>query len=370
MAKNVYERWLKKDDCEKRLKHRYPNLYNLIGIDWWHDQSPLRKWVTYYDRGYDVPIRIFERQLSIINHLFPGKFATWKGTLSNLDHFWSKIYEARCIEMLNMAGIRIVDIEQDNGTGRKPDLCLEVSEKYVTVECTSLHYDPPVTRDFLNKLELEEDFRMRFSTILRPYYIVLNWMPNLEDEDATNRFFAFFEEWFATHQDGENAEIIQIQGFEGVRILESPMAHINYCEQLPYVLVGGQTSAPRLMTGFPNTLKNSLNAKRKQLMNQSSAIKIIAVDISFRSDLLINNVVSPTYISGMPLDVKEMFNQENAQHVHAVHISQLNIFDTAPVTPMSWVNPHAQSCDQDVLNLVLSALSWNNKSVSPDQGKS
>lgn len=244
MALDISRTWLPKDVCEHRLMVQYPKLYSLINMSWWHERSPLRKWITYYDKGYDTPLRILERQLGTIHRLFPAEFDTWKGHLSNPHHVWSKIFEGRCIELLDSAGIPITALEPNHGTGRNPDLELDVEGKILTVECTSLHYDPEMEQAFLDGLEREEDFRMRFSVIRRPYLISLNWMPNLTDESVIEQFFLFFYRWFEEHQDCDEAAIKFVPGFEGARITPGlPMARIHYQEGLPYACVGGVTTS-------------------------------------------------------------------------------------------------------------------------------
>lgn len=105
-------------------------------------------------------------------------------------------------------------------------------------------------------------------------------------------------------------------------------------------------------------MKNRLNDKRKQVIHQPSHANIIAVDVSFRSDLLISKIVPDQYIVGAPSDVEELFRRKNAEHVHAVHVSQMNIFGIEPLTPMSWqnMNSNTTGAGQDVLNRVLRAL--------------
>lgn len=353
----MFESWLSKVECEQRLKIQYPELYSLIDMSWWHEQSPFRKWLTHCDKGYDIPLRVLERQLRIIRRLFPNEFDSWKGHLRNPHHVWSKIFEARCIELLDFAGIRITRLEPDHGTGKNPDLELEVNGKVATVECTSLHYDPELQQSFMDALEREEYFRMWFAAIRRPYYIILSWMPNLMDESATERFCEFFERWFATHKDGEQANVEVIPGFEGIRRTPGlSMARIVYQKDLPYVCVGG-VAASRIVSGPQNTLKNRLNDKRKQVINQPSDLNIIAVDLSFRSDLLISKVVPNQFMFGIPADVDDLFARRNAEHIHAVHVSQMNIFSNAPMTPMSWLNKNAKTIEEDALHRVLQALS-------------
>jgi hypothetical protein len=98
-------------ECEHWLRSEMADLYLLLGMSWWHEQSPLRVWITRADMGYRPALRVLETQLRVVQGLFPAEYHRWRGLLAKPDKFYGKLFEARCVAMLHHAGIHITQFE-------------------------------------------------------------------------------------------------------------------------------------------------------------------------------------------------------------------------------------------------------------------
>ncbi len=350
---------LTQSECETRLRQEYQELYLLLGMSWWHPDSPLRRWLTRADYGYRPALTILTEQLRTLHLLFPKDYTIWRGLLSHPTKFWAKIFEARCIHLLSMANIQISRLDPQYGNDNRPDLEVVVNGTPVTVECTSLRHEDPTQRAIEQAIEQYEVFSLRFREIIRPYHIMLNVLPDFLQEDLADQFFSVFADWLESHDDGEEQVFPWIPGFAALNRGLTPglaAARIVYFPGSPHVSIGGKSVVP-IIPGSPQGLRNALERKRQQVRGHCTGMNVIVVDMAFRTDMVLSQLTFSTMTGSPPAAVEDLFTRRNARHISGVHLSQMNIFSTAPIaTAHGWMNPNATIQQPELVKTIFHAL--------------
>ncbi len=350
---------LSKSECENRLRHDYQELYVLLGMSWWHPESPLRRWLTRSDYGYRPALTTLTDQLRTVHRLFPTDYAVWRGLLAHPSKFWAKIFEVRCIHLLNTSSILVTRLDPQYGNDNKPDFEVMVSGTPVTVECTSLRHEDPTQRAIEHAMEQYEVFSLRFREITRPYHIMLNVLPDFSQENIVDQFFSVFSTWLESHNDGQEKVFPSIPGFDELnRGLTPglPAARIIYVPNHPHVSIGGKSVVP-IVSGSPQGLRNTLERKRKQVRGHDKGMNIIVVDMAFRTDMVLSQLALSTMTGSAPAAVGDLFARRNARHISGIHLSQMNIFSTAPIaTANGWMNPNATIQHPEIVQIIFHAL--------------
>ena len=350
---------LTKSECETRLRRDYQDLYLLLGMSWWHPDSPLRRWLTRADHGYHSALTIFTEQLRTIHRLFPTDYTRWMGLFAHPSKFWAKIFEVRCIHLLSTAGIQVSRLDPQYETDNRPDFEVVINGIPVTVECTSLRHEDLTQRAIEQAIEEYEVFSLRFREIPRPYHIMLNVLPDFSQEDVTDQFFSVFATWLENHDNGEEQVFSSIPGFKKLnRGLTPglPAARVVYVPGSSHVSIGGKSVVP-IIPGSPQGLRNALERKRQQVRGHQTGMNVIVVDMAFRTDRVLSQLTLSTITGSSPTAVEVLFARRNARHISGIHLSQMNIFSTAPIaTANGWMNPNAAIQHPEIIKTIFHAL--------------
>lgn len=320
-------------ECESWLKSQMPSLYMLLGMSWWHLQSPLRVWISRADIGYRPALDVLENQLMVVHRLFPTEYSTWRGVLAHPDKFHGKLFEAHCITLIHNAGIRITQFEPQYQSVKRPDMEVEVKGQRVAVEFTSLRHNFLTKSALEAGIEQEEAFRMAFREIQRPYCIMLNVLPNLQVPSVVQAFREVFVKWFDNHADGDEETLDVIPGFGALNQTLTPglpAAQIVPDSSASFVRVGGVTSIG-IIQGNVKGLKNALETKGKQVHGNFKGMNVIAVDMGFRWDMSLGELAPSGVTHEPPPAVQKFFSFRTMRHVSGVHLSTVNIFSLNPV---------------------------------------